>query len=109
MGKPQGSKPIGQHTHRWEHNIKTDLREIKIAELDRINMAKDSDEWRALVSAVMSLRLPQTAKNLLTKGRTTTFLSTHLTYVYLFTTCLSAHTGVYWQSTASTSSRLLHS
>ena len=78
VGKPQGSKPIGQHTHRWEHNIKIHLREIKIAGLDRINMAKDSDEWRALVSAVMSLRLPQTAKNLLTKERTTTFLSTHI-------------------------------
>jgi hypothetical protein len=28
VGKPEGIKPLGRPRHRWEDNIKTDLREI---------------------------------------------------------------------------------
>jgi hypothetical protein len=34
--------------------------------MDRIDMAQDMDRWRALVSAVMILRVPQNAGNFLT-------------------------------------------
>jgi hypothetical protein len=27
MGKPEGKRTPGKHTHRWEDNIKIDLRE----------------------------------------------------------------------------------
>jgi hypothetical protein len=27
-GKPEGKKPIGRHKHRWEDNIKMDLKEV---------------------------------------------------------------------------------
>jgi hypothetical protein len=28
VGKPEGKIPLGRHRHRWEDNIKMDLREI---------------------------------------------------------------------------------
>jgi hypothetical protein len=29
MGKPEGKRPTGRQTHRWEDNIKMELREIR--------------------------------------------------------------------------------
>jgi hypothetical protein len=29
VGKPEGKRPLGRPIHRWEHNIKMDLREIE--------------------------------------------------------------------------------
>ena len=28
MGKPEGGRPLGRPRHRWEDNIKVDLREV---------------------------------------------------------------------------------
>jgi hypothetical protein len=28
VGKPKGKRPLGRPSHRWEDNIKMDLREI---------------------------------------------------------------------------------
>jgi hypothetical protein len=39
-------------------NIKIDLREIGWDDMDRIDMAQDSDQWRAPVNTVMNLRVP---------------------------------------------------
>jgi hypothetical protein len=30
VGKPEGKRPLGRRRHRWEDNIKLDLREIGI-------------------------------------------------------------------------------
>jgi hypothetical protein len=43
---------------RWEDNIKMDLREVAWGGTDWINLAQDRDRWRALVNAVMNLRVP---------------------------------------------------
>jgi hypothetical protein len=43
---------------RWEDNIKIDLREVGWVGMDWINLAQDRDRWRALVNAVMNLRVP---------------------------------------------------
>jgi hypothetical protein len=42
----------------WKDNIKMDLQELRCGGIDWINMAQDRDKWRALVNAVMNLRLP---------------------------------------------------
>jgi hypothetical protein len=39
-------------------NIKIDIREIGWDGMDWIDLAKDRDQWRALVSTVMNLRVP---------------------------------------------------
>jgi hypothetical protein len=42
---------------RWEDNIKID-QEVGCWGMDWIEMAQDRDRWRALVNAVMNLRVP---------------------------------------------------
>jgi hypothetical protein len=58
VGKPEGRRPLGRPRHRWEDNIKMDLREVGWGGMDWINLAQDRDRWTALVNAVMNLRVP---------------------------------------------------
>jgi hypothetical protein len=39
-------------------NIKMDLREIRWEAMDWIDLAQSRNQWRALVSTVMNLRVP---------------------------------------------------
>jgi hypothetical protein len=57
-GKPEGKRPLGRPRHRWMDNIKMDLREIRCDYMDWIDLARDRDQWRALVSTVMNVRIP---------------------------------------------------
>jgi len=58
MGKPEGKTPLERSRHRWEYNIKMDLQEVGCEDTDWIEMVQDRDRWRALVNAVMNLRVP---------------------------------------------------
>jgi hypothetical protein len=58
VGKPEGKRPLGRPRRRWVDNIKLDLTEIEWDGMDRINLAQDRDQWRALVNTVMNLRVP---------------------------------------------------
>jgi hypothetical protein len=58
VGKPEGKRPLGRPRRRWVDNIKMDLREIGRDGVDWMDMAKDRDQWRDLVSTVMNLRVP---------------------------------------------------
>jgi hypothetical protein len=52
VGKPEGKRPLGKPRRRWVDNIKMDLREIEWDGVDWIDMAKDRDQWMALVNTV---------------------------------------------------------
>ena len=57
VGKPEGKRPLERPRSRWEDNIKTDLQEVGFRGMDWIELAQDMDRWRALVNAVMNLRV----------------------------------------------------
>jgi hypothetical protein len=58
VGKPEGKRPLGRPRRRWVHNIKMDFLEIGWGGVDWIGLATGRDKWRALVNAVMNLRVP---------------------------------------------------
>jgi hypothetical protein len=55
---PEGKRPLGRPRRRWVENIEMDLREIGWDGGDWIDLAQDRDQWRALVNAVINLRVP---------------------------------------------------
>jgi hypothetical protein len=55
--QPEGKRPLGRPRRRWADNIKIDLLEIVWGGVDWIGLAQDRDKWRALVNAVMNLRV----------------------------------------------------
>jgi hypothetical protein len=58
VGKPEGRRPLRRPRHRWEDNIRMDLREVGCGCVDWMELAQDRDRWRALVSGGMNLRVP---------------------------------------------------
>jgi hypothetical protein len=58
VGKSEGKRPLGRPRRSWMDNIKIDLREIGRDDMDWIDQVQDRDQWRALVSTVMNLRVP---------------------------------------------------
>jgi hypothetical protein len=57
VGKPKGKRPLGRPRRWWADNIKIDLLEIGWGGLGWIGLARDRDKWRALLNAVMNLRV----------------------------------------------------
>jgi len=57
VGKPEGKRSLGRPRRGWEDNIQTDLQEVGCAVMDWIELAQDREMWRALVIAVMNLRV----------------------------------------------------
>jgi hypothetical protein len=57
VGKPEGKRPLGRPRRRWEDGIRMDLREIGLGDMDWIRLSQDRDRRRAVVSAVMNLRV----------------------------------------------------
>jgi hypothetical protein len=57
VGKPDGKRPLRRPRCRWEDEIRMVLREIGLGGVDWIPLSQDRDLWRAVVSAVMNLRV----------------------------------------------------
>jgi len=59
VGKPVGKRPLERPRRRWDDNIKMDHQEVGGGCGDWMELAQDRDRWRALVNAVMYLRVPK--------------------------------------------------
>jgi hypothetical protein len=57
VGRPKVTRPLGRPRHRWEDNIKIDLREIGIDGANWIWLAQDRVQWQAFVNMVMNLQV----------------------------------------------------
>jgi hypothetical protein len=55
--KPEGKRSFERPRRRWEDGIKIDIREISWVDVKWIRLAQDRDRWRAVVNAVMNLRV----------------------------------------------------
>jgi hypothetical protein len=54
--KPEVKRPLGRPRRRWEDGIRMDLSDIGWG-VDWIRLAQDRDRWRAVMNAVINLRV----------------------------------------------------
>jgi hypothetical protein len=57
VGKAEGKRQLVRLRRRWEDNIKMDLQEVECGGVDWIELARDRERWRALVTPVRDLRV----------------------------------------------------
>jgi hypothetical protein len=55
VGKSEGKRPLGRPRRMWVNNIKM----IGWSGMDWIDLVRNRDQWRAVMNAVMNLRVPQ--------------------------------------------------
>jgi hypothetical protein len=53
VGRPEGERPLGRPRHKWEDNIKMDIKEIMIDGANWIVLAHDRGRLRAFVSTAI--------------------------------------------------------
>jgi hypothetical protein len=54
VGEPEGKRPLGRPRRRWEDNIS----KVGCEGMEWIELVQDTERWRALVTAVTSIRVP---------------------------------------------------
>jgi len=57
VGKLDRKRLLGRPRRKWEDDIKVDLQEVGWGGMDWIDLMI-GDRWRAIVNAIMSLRVP---------------------------------------------------
>jgi hypothetical protein len=55
---PEGKRQLGRPRHRWEYNITMDPQAVGCRGIARTDLVENRDSWRALVNAVINLRIP---------------------------------------------------
>jgi hypothetical protein len=56
--RPDGKRPLGRPRHRWEDNIKMDIRDRGIDGANWIRLVQDRVQWQSVVSTVTNPRAP---------------------------------------------------
>jgi hypothetical protein len=82
-GKPEVKRPLGRPRRRWKDGIRMDLRETGWGSVEFIQLAQDSDRWRALVNAVMNpwVLVPRLVIRI-AYTYTNTYTQTHKLYIH---------------------------
>jgi hypothetical protein len=55
-GKPEGKRPLGGPSHRWENNINILLQERVWKDMDSIHVAQNRDKWQDFVNTVITFQ-----------------------------------------------------
>jgi len=58
VGKPEGKRPLGRLSGRWQDNVNMDFQQVGCGGMDRIELNQDRDSWWTLVNAVTNIRGP---------------------------------------------------
>jgi hypothetical protein len=58
VGKPEGKRSLGRPRGRWIDKNKMVLQEVGCEGMDWIELAQVTDRWRALLNAIMKIRVP---------------------------------------------------
>jgi hypothetical protein len=58
VGRPEGKRPVGRPRRRLVDNTKMVLVKKGWSGVDWIGIAQDKNKWRAVVNAIMNLRVP---------------------------------------------------
>jgi hypothetical protein len=58
VGKPEEKRAPERPKHKWQDNIKMDFQVVWCGGTNWMKLGQDRDRWRALVNAVMNLRVP---------------------------------------------------
>jgi hypothetical protein len=51
-------RPLGRPRHRWENDIRMDIREIVWEFVDCMYLGQDTDQWQTLVSTAVNFQVP---------------------------------------------------
>jgi hypothetical protein len=55
-GKPEGRRPLGKSRHRWEDNIKMDIKDV-LWDQEWTDLAQNRARWRVVLIAVINFRV----------------------------------------------------
>jgi hypothetical protein len=58
VGKHEGKRPLGRPRYRWEDNVKMDLKEVGLKDVDWIHVVQDGNLWWAVTNMAMNRRVP---------------------------------------------------